>query len=109
MSIAEVMAFSGPGPEIINCRLAMLDFISAFAAELSSGETVLKQWSDEPPGVFLSFILFSVASLIPMLNSAKREALSPFSPAAETLNGRIAVLGFASLLAIEIVKGSALF
>lgn len=109
VSIADVMAFSGPGPEIINGRLAMLAFISALGAELSSGETVLKQWSDEPTGVFLSFVLFSVASLIPMLNSTKREAFGPFSPEAETLNGRMAMLGFASLLAIEIVKGSALF
>ena len=109
VSIADVMAFSGPGPEIINGRLAMLAFVSAFFAELASGESALSQWSDEPTGVALTFILFSVASLIPMLNSTKREAFGPFSPEAETLNGRLAMLGFFSLLVIEGVRGSALF
>jgi hypothetical protein len=110
VSIADVMAFSGPGPEIINGRLAMLAFVSAFFAELASGESALSQWSDEPTGVALTFILFSVASLIPMLNnSTKREAFGPFTPEAETLNGRLAMMGFFSLLVIEGVRGSALF
>jgi Chlorophyll A-B binding protein len=34
---AEIMAFSGPAPEIINGRLAMLGFLSAVAAEAVSG------------------------------------------------------------------------
>lgn len=35
---AEIMAFSGPAPERINGRLAMLGFVAAVAAELVSGE-----------------------------------------------------------------------
>jgi hypothetical protein len=37
-SIVDVMAFGGAAPEITNGRLAMLGFVSAVAAELSSGE-----------------------------------------------------------------------
>jgi hypothetical protein len=37
-SLVDVMAFSGAAPEITNGRLAMLGFVSAVAAELSSGE-----------------------------------------------------------------------
>jgi hypothetical protein len=36
-SLTDVMAFSGPGPEVINGRLAMLGFVSAVAAEFASG------------------------------------------------------------------------
>lgn len=108
LSISDAMAFSGPAPELINGRLAMLAFVSALGAELASGESALAQWRDEPTGVFLTFILFSAASLIPMLNSpngAKREAFGPFSPEAETLNGRMAMIGFFALLVTETVRG----
>lgn len=36
---ADVMAFSGPAPEIVNGRLAMLGFVAAVAAEFTSGES----------------------------------------------------------------------
>jgi hypothetical protein len=37
----DVMAFSGPGPEVINGRLSMIGFVAAVGAELSSGECSL--------------------------------------------------------------------
>ena len=109
MSIADLMAFSGPAPEIINGRLAMLAFVSALFAELSSGETVVSQFKDEPTGVLLTFVLFASASLIPMIQGTTREAFGPLTPKAEELNGRAAMIGFAALLIVEGVKGRALF
>lgn len=109
LSLGDIMAFSGPGPEIINGRLAMLAFVAALGAELSSGESVVRQWAEEPTGVTLTFVVFIAASLIPLINSAKREAFGPFTPAAELLNGRAAMIGFASLLAVEAIRGAALF
>lgn len=109
LSFGQLMAFSGPAPELINGRLAMLAFVAALGAELSTGETVLRQLADEPTGVILAAIAFITASLIPLLNSTKREAFGPFTPAAEMLNGRAAMIGFAALLAVEAVRGSALF
>jgi hypothetical protein len=50
MSIGQLMAFSGPAPELINGRLAMLAFVAALGAELSTGESVLRQLSEEPTG-----------------------------------------------------------
>ena len=50
LSLGELMAFSGPAPELINGRLAMLAFIAALGAELSSGEGVLRQFAEEPTG-----------------------------------------------------------
>lgn len=99
------MAFSGPGPELANGRLAMLGFVAAVGAELSSGESVLKQWGSEPTLIALTFITFMAASLVPLTRGAKTEAFGPFTPAAEMLNGRAAMIGFAALLGAELVRG----
>lgn len=103
------MAFSGPAPEIINGRLAMIAFVAALGAELSSGESVLTQFKDAPVGVIGTFLLFSAASLIPMFKNADREAIGPLTPQVELTNGRAAMLGFASLLLVEGFRGAALF
>lgn len=108
-SLGDLMAFSGPAPELINGRLAMLAFVAALGAELSTGQTVLTQLAEEPTGVVLAAVAFATASLIPMLASSKREAFGPFTPSAEMLNGRAAMIGFASLLIVEGVRGAALF
>jgi hypothetical protein len=109
LEFGELMAFSGPAPELINGRLAMLAFVAALGAELSSGQTVAAQLGDEPTGIVLAGVTFIAASLIPLLSATKREAFGPFTPNAEMLNGRAAMIGFASLLVVEAVKGSALF
>lgn len=96
-------------PEIINGRLAMIAFVAALGAELSSGESVLRQFGESSTGVILTAVLFSAASLIPMLKGVKKEAFGPLTPAAEMTNGRAAMLGFASLLVIEALRHKALF
>jgi len=103
------MAFSGPAPELINGRLAMLAVVAAIGAELSTGESVLRQLASAPATIGLAAALFTVASLIPMFNGSKREAFAFFTPAAEMANGRAAMLGFASLLVVEGIRGAALF
>lgn len=108
MGFGELMAFSG-APEIINGRLAMLGFVAALGAELSSGESVLRQWNDDATGIVLTAITFWIATLIPMLSSSKREAFGPLNPEAEMVNGRAAMIGFASLLVVESLTGRALF
>ena len=47
LSLGDMMAFSGPAPELINGRLAMVAFVAALGAELSSGESVIRQWSED--------------------------------------------------------------
>jgi len=109
-SLTDVMAFSGPGPEVINGRLAMLGFVAAVAAEFSSGEGVLKQWAEEPTGIVAAFVIFMAASLVPLVQpNGQGQELGPFTAKAEMLNGRAAMIGFAALLVIEVVKGSPLF
>ena len=89
--LADVMSFSGTAPEIVNGRLAMLGFVSAVAAELVSGEGVLKQWSEEPTGIAIAFILFISGSLVTAFRPRRDEKLGPFTPQAELLNGRAAM------------------
>ena len=71
----------------------MLGFVAAVAAELSSGQSVLRQWASEPTGIALTFLTFAAASLIPLLKNVKpqAESLGPFNAAAEMLNGRAAM------------------
>eukprot|EP00887_Chlorella_sp_A99_P003027 scaffold9.g3027.t1 len=109
-SFGEVMAFNG-APELINGRLAMLGFLVALGAELSSGEGVAQQLGAGGAAIPLAFAVFVAASLVPVFKGAVNdEAFGPFTPMAEQLNGRAAMLGFAGLLIMEALNnGAALF
>ena len=110
LSIFDSMSFAGPAPEVINGRLAMLGFVAALGAELSSGETVLKQFGEIPGPMIFVFALFTTASLVPYVkNGSDRPTFGPFTANAEMLNGRAAMIGFAALLIAEGVRGAALF
>ncbi|KAF7116595.1 hypothetical protein RHSIM_RhsimUnG0024500 [Rhododendron simsii] len=106
-----LLAFSGPGPERINGRLAMVGFVAAIAVELSKGEDVFAQISNGGiPWFLLTTGVLSVASLIPLSSGVSVESKSkPFwSSDAEMLNGRFAMLGLVALALTEFVKGGAL-
>jgi hypothetical protein len=72
---------------------------------------VLRQFAEEPTGVITLVVTFAVASVIPVLLSAKPESfkVGPFTPGAEMINGRAAMLGLASMMLIEGGIGHALF
>eukprot|EP00873_Tetraselmis_striata_P010865 jgi/Tetstr1/431129/TSEL_020843.t1 len=110
ISAGEAMAFSGPGPEIINGRLAMLGFTAALGAELATHVPVSEQLSMAPIPVFAAFLVLSSASLVPLGTVGRKPVkFGPFNPTAELINGRAAMLGFAVLLGAEAVSGGALF
>lgn len=87
----------------------MLGFVAAVGAELSSGESVLKQVGDAPLAIAATFLLFTAATLVPIFKNAKPEAFGPFTPVAEMTNGRAAMLGIFSLLLVEGARHAALF
>ncbi|KAG1673737.1 hypothetical protein FOA52_002306 [Chlamydomonas sp. UWO 241] len=111
VGFGDVMAFLGIGPELINGRLAMIGFVAALGAELSSGEPVLSQWASEPTGIAVAFLLVIAGSLVPFLSGNKNtKAVGPLTPSAEMTNGRAAMIGFAALLIVEFASsGKALF
>ncbi|XP_058192258.1 early light-induced protein 1, chloroplastic-like isoform X2 [Rhododendron vialii] len=107
----DLLAFSGPAPERINGRLAMIGFVAAIAVELSKGEDVFAQISNGGiPWFLLTTGVLSVASLIPLSSGVSVESKSkPFwSSDAEMWNGRFAMLGLVALALTEFVKGGAL-
>uniref|UniRef100_A0A2P2PIA1 Early light-induced protein n=1 Tax=Rhizophora mucronata TaxID=61149 RepID=A0A2P2PIA1_RHIMU len=108
---SDVLAFSGPGPERINGRLAMVGFVAAMAVELSKGEDVFTQISNGGVTWFLgASVLLSLASLIPLFRGVSVESKSQglMTSDAELWNGRFAMLGLVALAFTEFVKGGAL-
>ncbi|XP_028067851.1 early light-induced protein 1, chloroplastic-like isoform X2 [Camellia sinensis] len=108
---SDVLAFSGPAPERINGRLAMIGFVAAMAVELSNGEDVLVQISNGGVPWFVgTSIVLTLASLVPLFKGVSVESRSEriMSSDAELWNGRFAMLGLVALAFTEFVKGGAL-
>ncbi|XP_071730574.1 early light-induced protein 1, chloroplastic-like [Rutidosis leptorrhynchoides] len=108
---SDVLAFSGPAPERINGRLAMIGFVSALAVELSSGQDVLTQISNGGLTVFVgTSVVLTLASLVPLFKGVSVQSKSSglMTSDAEMWNGRAAMLGLVALAFTEYVTGSAL-
>ncbi|KAJ9536962.1 hypothetical protein OSB04_029695 [Centaurea solstitialis] len=108
---SDVLAFSGPAPERINGRLAMIGFVSAMAVELSNGQDVFTQISNGGVNAFVATsVLLSMASLVPLFKGVSVQSKSDgiMTSDAELWNGRFAMLGLVALALTEFVKGSAL-
>ncbi|KAK7343617.1 hypothetical protein VNO77_12507 [Canavalia gladiata] len=107
----DVLAFSGPAPERINGRLAMIGFVAAIAVEVAKGQGVLEQISNGGIPWFLgTSVILSLASLIPLFQGVSVESKSNgfMSSDAELWNGRFAMLGLIALAFTEYVKGGTL-
>mmetsp|Transcript_32777 Transcript_32777/g.92995 ORF Transcript_32777/g.92995 Transcript_32777/m.92995 type:complete len:212 (-) Transcript_32777:152-787(-) len=110
MNAGEAMAFTGPAPELINGRLAMIGVVSAIGAELASGQSVVSQFDQATGPILFAFMAITAASLAPLRSiGKKRRGFGPFTPAAEMINGRAAMLGFAALIGTELATHHALF
>jgi hypothetical protein len=59
-----------------------------------------------PAAIGLAALFLAVASLFP-LATADKCSLGPFTPSAEMLNGRAAMIGLVALAAIELSRGGA--
>ncbi|KAM3411422.1 hypothetical protein ACQJBY_003211 [Aegilops geniculata] len=109
-SVWDALAFSGPAPERINGRLAMVGFVAALSVEAARGGGLLDQaGSGAGLGWFLVTAgVFSVASLVPLLQGQSVESKSSgvWSADAELWNGRFAMLGLVALAATEFITGT---
>ncbi len=68
---------------------------------------MLRQLGDEPTLINMTFLLFIGASLVTAFNATPLNAVGPFTPNAEMINGRAAMIGFAALIGVEAVNGGA--
>nr|CAB3455833.1 unnamed protein product [Digitaria exilis] len=76
--IWDALAFSGPAPERINGRLAMVGFVSALAVEASRGDGLLAQAGNGAGLTWFAYtaVVLSAASLAPLLQGETVEARS---------------------------------
>ncbi|CAK0783538.1 hypothetical protein CVIRNUC_006737 [Coccomyxa viridis] len=104
--ISEIMSFSGLLPELINSRAAMFGMLAALGAELGSRQPVFIQLKTAPLAILGGFVTIIVASIIPALRGANMDqnGAGPFTKEAEVLNGRVAMVAFALLIAVETFK-----
>jgi hypothetical protein len=74
LRLTDVLKFTGPGPELINGRLAMLAFLAVPRNEIETGATVLQQAVSAPWWVYAALLLWVYASMVPLLKGARHEA-----------------------------------
>ncbi|KXZ56244.1 hypothetical protein GPECTOR_1g212 [Gonium pectorale] len=111
--------------EAINGRAAMLGFVAAVVSEALTHQAVWSQIAgryadgdllEAPIGsatlLFGAVVaLTTMATLVPKLVGnleVDSRSFGPFTPGLEKIVGRVAQMGFAGLLIVELVKGSAL-
>ncbi|TVU41794.1 hypothetical protein EJB05_15343, partial [Eragrostis curvula] len=106
----DALAFSGPAPERINGRLAMVGFVSAIAVEASTrGDSLFAQAASGTGQAWFFYMVaaLSVASLVPLLQGETVEGRSGgiMTANAELWNGRLAMLGLLALAVTEYLTG----
>lgn len=120
----------GAASEVINGRTAMVGFTSAVVIELLHQDSLMNQMFNVRDvgiktlllpklGFFLipaTVIGVLLSSFAPQIRGKKEnglnvpaEAYGPFTPFAEAINGRAAMIGLVALLLVESRTGSALF
>ncbi len=105
VTLFQAMKVSGPAPERINGRLAMLTFAPMVLREVNASETALQQFAHADWRLALVCGLAVYASLVPVLAGCKDEDFGFMSVRAERANGRLAMLAWAVVLGLEQVVG----
>ncbi|KAI5079723.1 hypothetical protein GOP47_0005202 [Adiantum capillus-veneris] len=109
-SLGSLFAVDGAAPETINGRMAMVGFLWALTAEKLTGLSVMEQLFNPATSGLLWFAavvqLFTLASIIPFANGESTDARrwGPFNAQAERWNGRLAMIGFATLIVDEMIR-----
>ena len=121
-----ILKGDGPGPEAINGRVAMAAFFGIAVVEKISGLTVIEQ-AATPVGATaaISLVLLTlvasiapaltgkvpVSKVLPSTDDSFPDRPLPFlwTPLAEKINSRVAMLGLVALIGNELVRGVPVF
>lgn len=93
--------------EVINMRAAMGGFVAGAANEITTGKTILEQVHDPScmlnASLFVGLTALGTAFTINNRLSNESEEYGPFTPEAETVNGRTAMIGALGLATLPYV------
>nr|AFD61607.1 putative early light-inducible protein 1 [Ulva linza] len=109
MTLFKALSFAGPAPELVNIRLAMVGLLLGAVREAQSGETFLAQAQHASVQDVLLVATIVIATMVPVMHSARHEPFGMFTPRAELTNGRAAAIGVVCLLALEYKTGVPFF
>lgn len=79
----------------------MIGIVCGSLDEMNSGLTIIQQAQNHTAQLVLTAMVIVYASLVPVMNGAIREPFGYFTPRAEIVNARAAMLGFGLLLLLE--------
>ena len=110
------MSFKGWAPELINGRLAQIGFLAGISADIVTGQSFTDQITQHPYVFASTCALITFASFMPNLQGKNGNPVeftefndSTWNPDSEQINGRAAMIGFVSMVAIEGILGHSLF
>jgi len=93
--------------EVINMRAAMGGFVAGAANEVMTGKTILEQVHDPAcmlnASLFVGLTALGTAFTINNRLSSESEEYGPFTPEAEAVNGRTAMVGALGLAVLPYV------
>jgi len=104
-------------PENLNGRSAMLGFVAGAAAEVVTGQSLVQQFSENPVAVTGAAGLVTLGSMMPVLTMTMTDKslgldgsgeTQQWTPEAEQLNGRLAMVGLAGMMGLEALTGGPL-
>lgn len=84
----------------------MLGFFAAIIGEASTGKNLFQQVLSAPLPIAAVFLLVTAGTTAPVVRGFPRRGNSIFSPDAEVINGRLAMVAFFSIVVITAVRGS---
>ena len=95
-------------PEVINSRCAMVGVTSGLGYEFINKMPVYKQFEEFWPAYIITIVLITIASLYAG-DPKKDKSIDKTWVEGEIINGRMAMLGFGGILALETVIDSGIY